>query len=115
LEQASNGELENGVNSSEKESTTDLKNLSPPAVAAVLPTKRPMEAAGDVATFEDNTNEPSAKKLKSCVEGAAEVPPPPSEATPPTSAMSTPPASAPSGPPQPPSGPPEEAPHQVAV
>merc|ERR1711981_1213957 len=66
LEQASNGELENGANSSEKESTTDLKNLSPPAVAAVLPTKRPMEAAGDVATFEDNTNEPSAKKLKSC-------------------------------------------------
>ena len=36
------------------------------AAAAVLPTKRPMEAAGDVATFEDNTNEPSAKKLKSC-------------------------------------------------
>merc|ERR1712226_1519927 len=64
LEKASNGELENGVNSSEKESTTDLKNLSPPAVAAVLPTKRPMEAAGDVATFEDNTNEPSAKKIK---------------------------------------------------
>ena len=71
-----------------------------------------MEAAGDVATFEDNTNEPSAKKLKSCVEGA-EVPPLPSEATP-TTAMST-PASAPSGPPQPPPGPPEEAPHQVAV
>jgi len=98
LEQASNGELENGVNSSEKESTTDLKNLSPPtAAAAVQPTKRPIEAAGDVATFEDNTTEPSAKKLKSCVEGA-EVP-----------------ASAPSGPPQPPPGPPEEAPHQVAV
>jgi hypothetical protein len=116
LEQASNGELENGVNSSEKESTTDLKNLSPPAAAAVQPTKRPIEAAGDVATFEDNTNEPSAKKLKSCVEGAAEVPPPPSAATPPTSAMSTPPTSAPSGPPQPPPGPkPEEAPHQVAV
>merc|ERR1712038_615573 len=97
LEQASNGELENGVNSSEKESTTDLKNLSPPTAAAVQPTKRPIEAAGDVATFEDNTTEPSAKKLKSCVEGA-EVP-----------------ASAPSGPPQPPPGPPEEAPHQVAV
>ena len=78
-------------NSSEKESTTDLKNLSPPT-AAVQPTKRPIEAAGDVATFEDNTTEPSAKKLKSCVEGA-EVP-----------------ASAPSGPPQPPPGPPEEAP-----
>merc|ERR1711953_274717 len=61
LEQASNGELENGVNSSEKESTTDLKNLSPPT-AAVQPTKRPIEAAGDVATFEDNTTEPSAKK-----------------------------------------------------
>merc|ERR1719433_1718255 len=70
--EAKNGELENGVNSSEKESTTDLKNLSPPT-AAVQPTKRPIEAAGDVATFEDNTTEPSAKKLKSCVEGA-EVP-----------------------------------------
>merc|ERR1712072_533983 len=47
LEQASNGELENGVNSSEKESTTDLKNLSPPTAAVQL-TKRPIEAAGDV-------------------------------------------------------------------
>merc|ERR1712156_942162 len=64
LEQASNGELENGVNSSEMESTTDLKNLSPPTAAAVQPTKRPIEAAGDVATFEDSTTEPSAKKIK---------------------------------------------------
>jgi len=75
-----NGELENGVNSSEKESTaTDLNNLS-------SSTKRPIES-GDSISQEQDTTEPSAKKLKSC-EGDAPAPgPPPPEEAPPQVAV----------------------------
>jgi len=92
-EGASNGELENGVNSSEKESTTDLSSSSPPS------TKRPIES-GDASS--EDTNEPSAKKLKAC-EGA-------DNSTDASEATAPPPVAA-----APPSGPPEEAPPQVAV
>ena len=77
-------------NSSEKESTTDLSSSSPPS------TKRPIES-GDAS---EDTNEPSAKKLKTC-EGA--------DNSTDASEAATPVAAPPSGPPE------EAAPPQVAV
>merc|ERR1711899_642401 len=55
-----NGELENGVNSSEKEST-DLRSTSP------VSAKRSLD---EVAALEATPEQPSAKKLKTCEENA---------------------------------------------
>merc|ERR1711962_755241 len=55
-----NGELENGVNSSEKEST-DLRSTSP------VSAKRSLD---EVAALEVTPEQPSAKKLKTCEENA---------------------------------------------
>merc|ERR1712008_322687 len=55
-----NGELENGVKSSEKEST-DLRSTSP------VPAKRSLDEV-EVAASEE---QPAAKKLKTCEENAA--------------------------------------------
>merc|ERR1712073_191930 len=56
-----NGELENGVNSSEKE-RTDLRSTSP------VSAKRSRD---EVAAREARPEQPSAKKLKTCEENAA--------------------------------------------
>merc|ERR1712088_23810 len=61
VEPQPNGELENGVNSSEKEST-DLKSTSP------VSAKRSLD---EVAAPEATPEQPSAKKLKTCEENAA--------------------------------------------
>merc|ERR1711962_19458 len=55
-----NGELENGVNSSEEEST-DLRSTSP------VSAKRSLD---EVAALEATPEQPSAKKLKTCEENA---------------------------------------------
>merc|ERR1712066_863193 len=76
VEPQPNGELENGVKSSEKEST-DLRSTSPASAKRTLDEVEPATAT---AASEATPEQPAAKKLKTCEENAAPATAPASEA-----------------------------------